>query len=134
MTGDRLVHRLAIVSTIRYHRRDLALDLEGGCAKRFNSDLRKVRKLMRRGENGDISFFEEGPTADPFWHIVEITNQGDVDFALQEKLDKAVLWLLAKLDVKAGNEFSDLGDRIKNGREAEMDGARPNASGAISFC
>jgi hypothetical protein len=53
-----------------------------GFAKRFNSDLRTVCKLMRRGKNGDIALSEERPTVDPFWHIVEITNQGDIYLAL----------------------------------------------------
>src|SRR5262245_42423558 len=53
-----------------------------GFAKRFHSDHWKVCKLMRRGENGDITLCEQRPTVDPFWRIDEITNQGDIYFAL----------------------------------------------------
>src|SRR5262249_18356802 len=53
-----------------------------GFSKRLNSDLWKVGRLMRRGKNGDIALREERATVDPFWHIVEITNQSDIYFAL----------------------------------------------------
>ena len=53
-----------------------------GFAKRFHSDHWKVCKFMRQGENGDIALFEQPPIVDSFWRIVEITNQGDIYFAL----------------------------------------------------
>ena len=53
-----------------------------GFAKRFHSDHRKVSEFMRPGEHGDITLFEQRPIVDWFWRVVEITNQGDIYFAL----------------------------------------------------
>src|SRR5687767_11637250 len=68
-----------------------------GFTKRFDSDLWTVCKSMRRGKHGDIALSEERPTDDPFWHIVQITHQGDIYLALQQKLNEPVWQLFAKL-------------------------------------
>ena len=85
-------------------------------AKRFHSDHWKVCKFVRRSENGDIALFEQRPIVDSFRLIVEITNQGSIYVALQQKLNKATWRLFSKLDMKARDEFADFSDRLKNER------------------
>jgi hypothetical protein len=56
----------------------------GGFAKRFHSDGRKVCKFMRWRENGDIALFEQCPIVYSFRRITQITNEGDINLALQK--------------------------------------------------
>ncbi|MEH2512555.1 hypothetical protein V1291_003909 [Nitrobacteraceae bacterium AZCC 1564] len=55
---------------------------DSGFAKRFHSDNWKICKLMRWGENSDISLCKQRPIVDTFWFIVKVTNQGDIYVAL----------------------------------------------------
>src|SRR6185437_6085680 len=87
-----------------------------GFAKRFHSDSRKACKVMRWGENGDITLFEQRPVVDTLRRILEITNQSDIHLALQQQLDEAVLRFLAKLDTEARYEFANFRDRLENKR------------------
>ncbi len=87
-----------------------------GFSECFHSDHRKICELMRRGENGDIALREQRPVVDTFRLVIEITNQGDIYFALQQKLDKAVRRFFSKLDMEARHEFANFGDRLKNER------------------
>jgi hypothetical protein len=87
-----------------------------GFAKRFHSDHWKVCKVMRRGKNGDIALFEQSPTIDSLWRIVEITNQGDIYLAFQQQLNKAALRFFSKLDMKTRDEFANFSNRLKNER------------------
>ncbi|SDJ36002.1 hypothetical protein SAMN05216338_104721 [Bradyrhizobium sp. Rc2d] len=53
-----------------------------GFAKRLHSDHRKPCEFMRRGEHCDITLFEQRPIVDSVWLIVEITDEGEIYFAL----------------------------------------------------
>jgi hypothetical protein len=94
----------------------------GGLAKRFHSDHWKVCKFMRRSENGDIALFEQGPIVDSVWRIVQITNQGDIYFALQQKLNEAAWRLFSKLDMEARDKFADFSYGLKNERSGNGGG------------
>lgn len=89
---------------------------DGRLSKRLDADRWEVRELMRRGENRDVTLFEQRPVVDPFWLVLHVAHDGHVYLALQQKLDKAVWRLFSKLDMEAGHEFANFSDRLKNER------------------
>ena len=88
----------------------------GRFVKGVKPDFREVRQVMRRGKNGDIALGEEHPTIDAFRHIFQITDQGGIQLAFQQKLNETARGLFAKLDMNTGDELANLGDRLENER------------------
>lgn len=70
-------------------------------------------------EHSNVAFLEQRPVIDARRYVLDVADDGDVDFTSQQQFHELLGPLLVELDVEAGDELRNFCDRLEHERDRD---------------